>query len=100
MYHWVFIPFVIQTFSCVVYFSYYLQQAPEDNEGWFFPVILAICVYVTTIYFAWLESLQIKSNKTYFFELTNYIDIGSAILNIVLMVKHDFFYDKWYGYNT
>ena len=75
------------------------MQLEPDNTGIFLNVC-RVCVYVTTFYFAYLEFLQMKSNRHYFFELTNWIDIGSAILNTVLMIKHDFFFHSWYGFST
>ena len=85
--------------SCVIYFSYYINIPPEDCHGVMF-WLTGASVYITTIYFAYLEWLQIESNQTYFFELTNWVDVGSAILNIVLIIKHNFFFHHGYDFNA
>ncbi len=61
------------------------------------------CVYVTTIYFAYLESLQLidKGFLKYAFDVTNAVDVLSAILNLVLVLKEDFLGDNvFYNFKT
>ena len=95
VFDYVFIPFLIRTFSCLIYFSYYIQL-PEGTEQSIVQWILKLLVYITTIYFAALESMQIwdKTMKDYFTDPYNWIDLSSAIMNLVLMVNHDFFATK------
>ena len=85
----------------MIYFSYYLMQEEEFEQN-FWEFITKVCVYVTSIYFAWLEWLQIKDKRLsiYMSELTNYMDVGSIILNFVLVFKQDFFRNSWYSFNT
>ena len=64
-----------------------------------FEWIIKLCVYSTTVYFGYLEVLQIMDKKLkYFFDVTNWIDIGSTILNLVLIIKHDFFNQMGYDF--
>ena len=58
-------------------------------------------VYVTSAYFAYLEWLQIlDKTDTYFFEFTNWTQLVSPALYIVLILKNDFFDDQWYDFQT
>jgi len=61
--------------------------------------VTALVVAVSTGYFVWLEVLQIQDNPTYFCELTNYIDISSAVLTYFLLIfkVND---DGWYNFAT
>ena len=97
VFDYVFIPFVVQTITCVIYFSIFLQEEEAGNPD-IYEWITKACVYVTTVYFAYLEVLQIidKGAHTYLSELTNYVDMLSAILNFVLIIEHDFF--DWYDF--
>ena len=95
MFNFVFIPFVLQTISCVIFFSYYIYKPPEECGELTYRLIQGT-LYTTTIYFEYLEILQIFSNKTYFFELINYIDNGSTVLNLFLIIQHDFFFREGY----
>lgn len=36
----------------------------------------------------------------YFFQLQNLLETGSFSLNLILMIKYDFFYDHWYDIET
>ena len=41
-----------------------------------------------------------KSNSSYFFELTNWNDCGSLVAYLFLMIKYDFFYDDWFSFEN
>ena len=56
VFDFVFIPFIIQSLTCVIYFSYYIQLE-EDHRVGCFELIIKITVYITTVYFFWLETL-------------------------------------------
>ena len=36
LFNWIFVPFVIQTISVIIYFSYYIKMPPEEASGPFF----------------------------------------------------------------
>ena len=59
VFNFVFVPFIIQTISCVIYFSQLIFIPPEETTGVTTWVIKAT-VIITTIYFAYLECIQIK----------------------------------------
>ena len=98
VFDFVFIPFVAQSIACVIYFSYFLtQEVVEDHL--FLQWLTKTVVYITTVYFSWLEWLQIKDKRhIYFTEVTNFIDIGSAFLNFFLIIKDDYFPESGYGF--
>ena len=56
VFNFVFMPFVIQTISCIIYFSYFMQMEPEESNGILFEIV-RLLVYVTTLYFTYLEWL-------------------------------------------
>ena len=87
VFNYVFLPFVAQSASCFIYFSFYLQH--EEFEFSVTGLILQLCIVLTTIYFVYLESLQVSDSgaKDYFLDLTNMIDIISSILNFVLVLN-------------
>lgn len=81
-----------------MYFSYFMQlDDPSSLEG-IGKALTAILIVITTGYFEYLEYLQVedKGSSQYFSELTNYVDNGSAILNLFLIVwptNEDSFYN-------
>ena len=85
LFNWIFVPFVIQTISIIIFLSYYIKMPPEESNGPFFQLVRGTA-YITTFYFGFLEYLQIKSNSSYFFEFTNWNDIGSLVAYLYLMI--------------
>lgn len=64
-------------------------------------VVIRFLVLATSGYFGYLEWLQIlDKTNTYFKEITNYIQLASVALNITLILKNDFFNNKWYSTDT
>ena len=78
---------MIQSIACFAYFSFYLEH--EEFEFSKSGLLLQICIVVTTVYFLYLESLQIIDDgfKEYFFDLTNFIDIVSSLMNFMLILN-------------
>ena len=101
MFDYVFIPFLIRSSTCVIYFSWYLWQEAGSDQT-IFQWITKVCVYITTVYFAIFELGQVvdKGALEYFSDTTNHVDVCSAVLNIVLMVEQDWYRDDWYGFKT
>ena len=64
--------------------------------------MIKLLVYITTIYFAGLEGLQVadKGLFQYMLDPYNWIDVSSAVINLLLMVKHEWWADSWYGFKA
>ena len=61
--------------------------------------LTAFVVAVSTGYFVWLEVLQIQDNTRYFCELTNYVDISSAVMTYFLLCFSTN-EEGWYNFET
>ena len=97
VFNWIFVPFLLQSASCLIYFSFYIQQ--DENDFTVVKLLIEICIYITTAFFLYLELLQVVSVGGYFYSLTNWCDLLSAPLNIVLVVRHQFFHQSWYSFH-
>ena len=93
------VPFLFHFWACITFMSVYLTKEPEGltfEEGF-----SKILVYFLTIYFQLFEFEQWgELGWSYWAEVQNWVDTSSTVLNLVLVVKYDFFYDVWYGIET
>ena len=97
VYNYVFLPFMLQSAACFIYFSFYLQH--EEPEFSVSGILLQKCILVLTIYFVYLEGLQMldQGPYDYLWDLNNIIDLTSSVLNWVLVVNewvNHFFLDS------
>ena len=87
VFNYVFLPFMLQSAACLIYFSLYLQH--EEPEFSLSGLFLQLCIVVSTIYFVYQEGLQIKDKEflEYFWDLNNIFDLTSSFLNWVLVLN-------------
>ena len=58
-------------------------------------------IYILTAFFFWFELLQLKDRGWgYLGDVTNIADMSSAIINIVLILKEDYFHEMFYTLET
>ena len=85
-----FLPFILYLIVTVKYFATYINEEPQEFvlrswETWF-----RCLFYVLWVYFASHEVIQfIVDRAFYFLDVTNYFDIGSAVLNLYLVTNHN-----------
>ena len=91
---WVFIPFLMQSLFCIYYFSIELQHEKYEIKA--FRAAAEFIIITTSLYFLWLELLQMKDGQSltaariyHHFEssLTNTVEFLSVILNIGLIMN-------------
>ena len=83
----VFLPFLLQSVACFIYFTFFTK--PEKHEWKITTMILEGLIFITTVWFLYIECLQIKQHKCssrYWLDLTNFVDLFSSVLNISLIL--------------
>ena len=80
VFNFVFIPFCFQLFSTILYFSVYLQHEKNDDPSTF-EIFNKLIVYITAIYFGYLEWLQFMDKASvYFSSFTNWVQMISTFV--------------------
>lgn len=88
----VFIPFIIQSVICVLYFSIKLRD--PDPKASFFSIFAEFSIIGLSVYFLWHELLQFRAIEgnfrrklSYFTEITNCAEVLSYFLNFFLVAN-------------
>ena len=57
-----------------------------------------MAIYILTGFFIWFEVLQVHDKGwMYLGDASNIVDFASAIINVILVVKDDWFHDTLWG---